>query len=227
MFDSLRFNLQKRKIKVIVWDIDGTLYQSEGLGNAIVQHYLSYLSKTLRFTPDRASKLFYAATEEMGRWSLAMSKLCNKPEEFFIWQIENNIQKHKFIKYNSSLVRALGLLHKYRHFIVTNGTETNARRILRTIGFSFRGNRVSPFEKIFAFDQTGYLKPNSLAFQQVITYTKEHPWQHLVVGDNISSDIIPAKNLRMKTVIVGSRNHTADFSFVSINRLLEKLVSFS
>lgn len=226
MFDTIRLKIQNRSLKIIVWDLDGTLYKGEGVGKAIKKYFLNYLVQTLRIPRQEALQQLDTITHNTGRWSLTMSRLCKKPEACFIRQIEKNVHKHKYIKPDAPLVQMIKSLKQYRHVIVTNSTTYNARRVLLALGFSMHNRRIEPFERIFAFDRNGYLKPDFRAYQQVLIYTGEAPYRHLAVGDTISTDILPAKTLDMKTALLGSHHAGANFSFSSVKPLCKALASF-
>lgn len=226
MLDVIRLKIQNRSFKIIVWDLDGTLYKGEEVGKAIKEYFLNYLVQTLRIPRHAAQQRLDTVTQRTGRWSLTMNRLCKNPENYFIRQIEKNVQKYKYIKPDAPLVQTIKSLKQYRHIIVTNSTVYNAQKVLLALGFSMHNEQIEPFERIFAFDQTGYLKPDFRAYQQVLTYTRETPNRHLVVGDTVSTDILPAKSLRMKTVLIGSRHQKADYSFSVITHLYNALASF-
>lgn len=224
MLDSIRLKIQNRSLKIIVWDLDGTLYKGERVGKAIKEYFLNYLVQTLRISRHAAQQRLDTVTQLTGRWSLTMSKLCKKPEAYFIRRIEKNVQKHKYINPDAPLVQMIKSLKQYRHVIVTNSTTYNAQKVLLALGFSMHNEHIEPFERIFAFDRTGYLKPDFRAYQQVLTHTGENPTCHLVIGDTVSTDVLPAKSLRMKTALIGSQHHKADYSFSVIARLYNALV---
>lgn len=226
MLDSIRLKIQNRSLKIIVWDLDGTLYKGEGVGKAIKEYFINYLVQTLRIPRQEALQQLDTITHNTGRWSLTMSRLCKKPEACFIRQIEKNVHKHKYIKPDAPLVQMIKSLKQYRHVIVTNSTTYNAQKVLLVLGFSMHNEHIEPFERIFAFDQTGYLKPDFRAYQQVLTYTGETPNRHLVVGDTISTDILPANSLKMKTALIGSRHHSADYSFSILAHFCNALTFF-
>jgi len=64
-------------------------------------------------------------------------------------------------------------------------------------------------------------KPNPLAFQQVCDFYNVLPENCISVGDQIRTDILPAKSLGMKTVLVGSKSDEADFCIDTIEQLPE------
>lgn len=225
MFDFVKLKFHKFFFKIIVWDVDGTLYKGEELGNAIKEHFLDLLTKNLRISREVAQQQLDSFTKHTGRWSLSMSKIFRKNEKFFIWSAEKNIQKHKYVKKDPTLIQAICSLKQYRHFIVTNSTSSNTKKILLELGFSQLRDRIVPFEDIFSFDQTGYIKPDLKAFQQVLSYTHKDPQHHLMIGDTVGTDILPAKTLAMTTALIGSHHPQADYSFPSISNLCKALSS--
>ena len=64
-------------------------------------------------------------------------------------------------------------------------------------------------------------KPNPLAFKQVLDYFNIPPEQAVSIGDQEENDIIPAKSLGIKTVIIRGKSINADFCIESLEELIK------
>ena len=82
------------------------------------------------------------------------------------------------------------------------------------------------FDFVVAWEDTNNLKSSGLPFQKVLEKLKMKPEEILVVGDRLSRDILPAKNLGMKTVLarygmVIKEEGQADYEINDISELLK------
>ena len=107
-------------IKYIVWDFDGTLYQSQKLG-----HDLRLVFFKLAKSKNRklSSRKFDEYTSKYGSWSAATSKLTDIPEFKILETADRRIDKLKYIRPNPKLVRLIEKSQgQYIHLILTNST---------------------------------------------------------------------------------------------------------
>ncbi|HJJ90337.1 MAG TPA: HAD family hydrolase [Methanocorpusculum sp.] len=82
----------------------------------------------------------------------------------------------------------------YRLGIVTDAYEYAAEERLRhTNLFRF-------FDKIIAYDTTGYKKPHHAPFEYAMNLLKTQPYETVYIGDSIRRDIEPAKSLGLTTI---------------------------
>lgn len=57
------------------------------------------------------------------------------------------------------------------------------------------------FQHYFTSKELGYNKPDTRFFEAIIKYTGYKPEEHVMVGNDYSKDIIPAKTVGMKTIL--------------------------
>lgn len=81
------------------------------------------------------------------------------------------------------------LRKKYRLFIVTDAPSLKAWIRLATTGLS------DEFERVFAFDDTNQPKRTGAPFRNALEQLGFKPEQAMVIGDSMSKDIVPAKQL--------------------------------
>lgn len=82
--------------------------------------------------------------------------------------------------------------------MVTDAPREKAMQRLDGIGIT------KYFDVIVTFDDTGVKKPNKLPFELAMSRLDVSSSEVLFVGDSLKRDIIPAKNLGMKTLLIKS-----------------------
>ena len=125
------------------------------------------------------------------------------------------------IKEDKKLVRIMEQLsQKFFLFLVTRSTQDQATKKLAKIG-------IRP--ELFHLSSFGD-DPHSLSekfgknFQYFLFQSPYQPYEHIYIGDNPQTDIIPPKNLGMKTIIVGKYLKEADFSVANIHEIEQLLL---
>lgn len=193
ILEKLKNLFIRSTIKYIVWDFDGTLYQSKKLGHDLRIAYYK-LAKTKK--PKLTFKIFDLYVERFGSWSAAASKISLIPEEVVLDKIDAKIYKYKYIRSNLNLVNIIeSTKNQYHHLILTNSTYQEVILGLNKIGFDTSISEKGPFEKIFARDTTNHLKPNPEFYKEVLKFTKISKFRHIFIGDSYSHDIEPARSL--------------------------------
>jgi len=186
--DKLNYFFIRKTIKYIIWDFDGTLYQSQKLGHDL---YLTFLNIAKTKNKKLSQKKFDSYSEDLGSWSAATSKLTSISEFKILDLADTKINKLKYIKKNRPLIKIIeSTSHHYHHLILTNSTSQEVLECLPIIGFS-----ENSFEKIFSRDTTHLLKPNPQIYNQILAFTKTPKFRHLFIGDSYAHDIKPTKSL--------------------------------
>lgn len=221
-----------KEIKVIIWDIDGTIWRNENLGEVIKQEFINYLAGALKKSREEARALFNHENKKWHRWSKVVEILTGIEEKQIIVEIEKRIDKSRFLREDKKLIEIFRRIKGFRHLILTNATFINTLNTLRALGFPIKDkvkNREKrelefpPFEKIFTLEQTTVVKPEKEAFLKVLEYTKLPPEAHLMVGDLPEIDLIPARTIGMKTCLVWGSHPLADICLPDIYKFPEIL----
>ncbi|MBT4376321.1 HAD family hydrolase [archaeon] len=109
--------------------------------------------------------------------------------------------------------------NKYDLFLITNNPEQMAIQKLNSLGVN-----PSLFKlKCYGDSMPGIKKVDGSLFKYFLNHSKYKPSQHLYVGDSRRADILPAKNLEMKTIAVGKNIVEADLSIEKIHEI-EKIL---
>ncbi|EEU12630.1 YjjG family noncanonical pyrimidine nucleotidase [Anaerococcus vaginalis] len=94
----------------------------------------------------------------------------------------------------------LYLSDKYKIFTASNGIFKMQENRLK------KSNLDKYFDKIFVSDKIGYEKPDKKFFQKIMDLTKFSNDDLIMIGDSIKSDIIGAKNSKIKSIYFNKEN---------------------
>jgi len=206
-----------KKIKVLVWDLDGTLYHGTSeIRNEIHSNVIKLISKKKKVSLEKAEELFWKKYKKVGSSTKTMMQLGVDDKVIFSgkWYSEAQL---KGIKKDEDLILMFKKLANYRHIVNTNGIYSSSVEKLRKLGLA-----LNTFEKIFTnADMFKVLKPDLLPFKEVLKYTGLEPQEHLFIGDRDETDLVPAKKLGMKTCMVWRQSEIADISLDSVYDLTE------
>lgn len=87
--------------------------------------------------------------------------------------------------------------------------------------FLIEGLGLEKFAKIFTPRETKFLKPDPRAFLAVLKKIKVRPEEALMVGDELERDIMPAKSLGMKAILIDRENKIKESPVRRIKSLKE------
>ena len=88
-------------------------------------------------------------------------------------------------------------------------------------GFLIKKLGLEKFAQVFTPKETKFLKPDKRAFLAVLEKLKVKPEEALMVGDEIERDLIPAKNLGMKVILVDREDRIKNAPVRKIKSLKE------
>lgn len=185
-------------IAYIIWDFDGTLYQSKELADELRKEYVKILKELKN---DASEKEFDQQTAQKGSWSAAVANLTGWEENKIINEVERRFDKTLYIPENKDIVRLISKLGRYRHIIVSNSTTTQIIEGLKKIGFpDINRNNINPFELIIGRDTMRCLKPDIRFLQKVHSYTGLPKFRHIFIGDSYYHDIAPARKFGFRAI---------------------------
>ncbi|WP_320043690.1 HAD family hydrolase [uncultured Desulfobacter sp.] len=108
------------------------------------------------------------------------------------------------------------LTQRFSMAIVSNGSPKMQRKKIYKAG-------IGPyFQHCFLSGELGYAKPDLRIFKKALAAYGCSPHQAMMIGDNLKTDIVPARRLGMKTVLLSRTpvmNSPADFTIESITQL--------
>lgn len=122
--------------------------------------------------------------------------------KYFNLDIEKGLFNDLFVKFLYDEIEMvdgiedllLYLSDKYKIFTASNGIYKMQENRLK------KSNLDKYFDKIFVSDEIGYEKPDKKFFQKIMDLTKFSNDDLIMIGDSIKSDIIGAKNSKIKSI---------------------------
>ena len=203
------------KIELILFDFYGTLaFLAKRPSFQDLFHLLEKTGLKLEMATEIADSFLSASfwSQDFKSWEdfvrAVLSQWDKKPEGKLVQEIASFLKKNVAFKFYED-ARNIDKLS------IRKAILTTAPRFLLT-GLSFEG-----FEKIFTPENTKALKPDPKAFLTAIKDLGVLPGETLMVGDDLESDIIPAKKLGIKVTLIDRDNSVKNSPVKKINSLKE------
>ena len=186
-------------IKVILFDLDGTLYKSPEVRKKFAEAAYHALAKLKDIPVEDAKSMIEDTREKLKEkhgfpvpYTLTLVRF-GMPVE--MWHKENVdfFDPRDYLSQNGELKEMLSGLRKRRRLaILTNNNEVQAQRILEALKVR------DLFDRVFSYNSFKTMKPNPDFFKKSAKEMGVKPDECLVVGDRYSVDLIPAQDLGMK-----------------------------
>lgn len=205
-------NKKLKNIKVLVWDVDGTLYERAPEYHLLVERKeYELLSRVKKISLTAAKKLlrekkkiYKSATRSLVELGCGDIREVGREIE-----VEN---KENYFKKDPKLLAVFKNLTQFRHLTLRNGTYEGTIETLEALGFNLS---LRPFERVFStVDDFGTVKPDPVIFEKILEYTGLPANQHLMIGDRVEVDLVPAKKIGMKTCLVWSKSDNPSVDFI-------------
>lgn len=199
-------------IKVLVWDLDGTLYKEiPEVKAGIYKNAVQAIVKTKKISLNQAKVLFTKNYLKYKSNTKVLFKLGVDKKYIQSGDWYNKIQL-QYLKKDPLLKDIFKKLPHFRHIISTNSKRQVTFKKLKILGLDYK-----IFEKIFTATETKEkVKPDPYAFKIVLKFTKLKPSQHLFIGDSEGKEIIPAQKLGMHACFVWGKSKIADISVKTV-----------
>lgn len=195
-------------IKVILFDFWGTLVEN-GVWSPVKQ-IKNILRIDLPFSEYIVRMERAMMTKKVSGLHEAFENVCQEfgiaPEEKLIEELIGMWNKSWMLAqpYNE-VVEVLGKLKEnYQLVLVSNTDSSSINNVIEK--FELRGF----FDKIFFSYELGLIKTDNLFFKQVLRELGVTEEEVVMVGDSVQSDIISAKRIGMKAVLIDRKN-TRDY----------------
>lgn len=204
--------IDKRKIKAVGFDVDGTLYaHSTEMTIAMSQMVAEKAAKLLGRSDDDFAQEYLLSREKYRSNTLALNELGLDGEAIF-QEVLDSFPLEKHVEKDPKLVKLIAELKKrYRIFIISNGTERQVKRKLKVLGINF--DDFDP--RICCFDHD-WVKPEPAPYLAAIEVLRLSPEQIVYVGDREDVDVDGAKAVGMKAIYIGGNSSRADASIESV-----------
>lgn len=200
------------KIRVIVWDVDGTWYRPQNdLVKEETKQRALFIAEKLGVGYKTALGMVKEETKKTKSRTMAVSNITGVSYFNVLKAIQNVIDRSKFLSKDQKLIDLFGKLSNFRHAVCTNMRTNVFEKTVFLLGL-----QKVKFDPVVTPDTSGVMKPDEGAFKMVLEKTGLKPSEHLFVGDREGVDIVPAKKLGMQTCFVWGKSGMADISIETV-----------
>jgi FMN phosphatase YigB (HAD superfamily) len=217
-----------RNRKMIIFDLDGTLYSFKGGSFKQSGVYKKVLLNTEKYIADKLQKnkiearsiLKEILTEYGEKISIGLEEKF-KIDRYDYFNTAWDIEAKRYIKHDPRLRRILVKLKKdFDLIVISDAPIIWIKRVLREL------KSENLFKKIFS-GEGNIRKEFGNAFEEIVKVLKIEPQFCIVFGDQEETDIIPAKKVGMRTVLVNKKTKSsiADYTIKSIQEI-EKAIKY-
>lgn len=194
------------KIKAIGFDVDGTLYHApDAMSVAVGKILIKKAAEALSQDPDELAEEYLKRRDQYRSNTQTLNSFGLDGERIF-QEVWDAIAVEEYVLRDPNLVRLIKDLKKtYKLFLISNGTGHQVERKLTHLGLDYHD-----FEpRIYCYDQ-GWVKPEPAPFLAAMESLNISPEEIVYVGDREDVDIEGAKEVGMKTILVGGQSELAD-----------------
>ncbi len=217
-----------KQLKVLAWDLDGTLYPSvSALDEAIMDQIISALAMALSCSVD-AAKIYYSRKKQELKSSTKVLDSAGINGNAFFLNIWLKLPLEQYIQPNPDLQQLFIQNQQVAHVLHTNSNtlETITRK-LNCLSIS-----INNFSTIFTSAQMKCQKPDTQAFEVLVDAMKVAPAEILYIGDRVEIDLLPAKNSGLHTCLITYRHKNTtvfqpDLTFATPNKILKYIDSLN
>lgn len=188
-------------VSVCIWDFDGTLYRpTPALTQAIIEADYELIMRHTGWdkakTVEEFHKIYKVKTPSSTETAAELAGI--SVQEAAI-ECELYKDRRPFLSRDQRLIDMFAKLTHYTHYFLVNGIQEKVRESLDVLG-------VSPdiFREFVTAEVVGVNKPQPDGFRYIMEKTGLPADAHLMIGDRVAVDLVPAKALGMKTCLVWS-----------------------
>ena len=183
--------LQRQGLKALVFDLDGTLYQDERLGNSVNLGACIYISTLRGVSVGEADVMLQEARCKLsgtgGTLSRAVESLGGTLKDLHD-RLNEEVRPEGVLSVDprvQALLRNLGT--KYELYLYTNNNRELSARIMKEIGVT------GLFRKIYTIQDQWLPKPDATVLLEILKEIGKQPEETLFVGDRYDVDLaLPA-----------------------------------
>lgn len=183
--------LRQEGLKAIIFDLDGTLYQDERLGNAVNLAACRYIASLKGVTVEEADAMLMAkrcsVNEGCGTLSSAVMALGGTLKELHE-RMSLDVRPEGVLKVDQRVIELLERLgERFELHLYTNNNNELSARIMAEIGVS------GMFRRIFTIQDSWRPKPDMTVLAGILEAIGRKPAETLFVGDRYEVDLaLPA-----------------------------------
>lgn len=209
------------KIKVIIWDVDGTFYQyTDKIRNSCNGCIVEKVSKHLDIEIGEAKKIFWQKYYQIHSHTLALDELGLDgkavTDECFQQKIPG------FLKKDERLIEMFSKLSNYDHYILTNSKMVDTENKLQALGV-----KKSFFKGFFNAFEMEFVKPDVRVYEEVLKKIDVRAENCLMVGDRVDTDLVPAMKVGMRSCLVWDASTSLSINEIKVDVSLESVYEIS
>ena len=203
------------KQKLIVFDIDGTLYRSDEYERDLHKEIVKLLAEKLGCNPDEAKAKLRALRKDVMSISWCLIKLGINLKEFYE-ELAKRVNPSNYIKEAKDVKALLRKLKEagFKLAVHTNSGKALALKVLEALGIE-----PSMFDIMVTSDDAEP-KPSRDGYLKILEIAGMAAEEVVYVGDRYDVDLKTAKDLGIKTVMVGKGTAPNDVDF-KVESILE------
>lgn len=197
-----------KDIKVLIWDFDGTLYDFKKypeIPKEIIEADYLVVRKHTGWDRQKTilefNKIYGVKTTSMTKTAALLTGLTTLEVAI---ECEQYKDRTKYLKQDEKLVRLFTQLSSFIHIMLVNGIIEKTTEAIRVLGID-----PAIFKEIVTSETVGVNKPDEKGLRYILDKTKLPLEAHLMIGDRETVDLLPAKNLGMKTCLVWSDKNSS------------------
>ncbi len=207
------------KIKTIFFDLDGTLYpHNNGMWSAISENMNSFMKNRLNIPIENITSLRETYFKEYGTTLRGLQDNFKIDTEEYL-EKTHDIPLDQYLEYDHNLDTILELLPQ-KKWVFTNSDFRHSSRVLKALGIE------KHFDGIIDVWATDFRpKPESYAFHKALEISSSNSTGSCMFFDDIPKNLITAKSLGIKTVLVGDNipNNYSDFHISSVHKIIKEI----
>ena len=200
-------------IKAVLIDIDDTIFDFQkcsknAFKKTLKKLDLSYKEKDFLYF-NKVNNILWTK-QKLGKLNIneVFIERSIMMSEYFELNLEKEIFNDLFVEFLYDEIELIDeiedllyyLSSKYKIYAASNGVyDMQVNRIKKS-------NLSKYFKDIFVSDKIGYEKPNERFFNKIMDITKYSNDDLIMVGDSMKSDIIGAKNSKIKSIYFNKEN---------------------
>lgn len=209
--------------KLIIFDLDGTLYKlnggsfkKSGIYKKVLEKTETYIVGKLNKTKKEAKLILKTILKEYGESISIGLEEKFKIDRYVYFNMTWNIPAKKYIKINSALrSQLIGIKNNFDLALISDAPRIWINNVLKEL----------KIEDIFTdniFSGEGDTRKEfGNAFSRIIETLNIKPEYCIAVGDQEGTDIIPAKKIGIKTILINrqAESDVADYTIKDISEL--------
>lgn len=194
-----------QNVRAIFFDTGDTLYSSEGMEAAYPAKLVELLVATRNVSPDEAKALLKETAEKLKGTVTHVTKVRTMAELGYsreqVHEVFCEVDPAEFLKPDRDLALVIKQLSKkYQLGIISNFKRSHMLEILQALDLS-----PDWFPLLITEDIVQEIKPDHEPFLKAIELSGHAAGACLYVGDSPTKDMQPAKEVGMKTILIGDK----------------------